>query len=136
MWENIRPRADQAFEYLTYSFVDMALPLLVALLVPAVIVRLVSFSESSSRLALVELSFFSVLGVLVAYLTNLSKDTVLQSLLPSLIVLLTFFFQLFGRTKADAHVPLGTKITFLSGTMTVVSFLVASRYFTLAFGST
>jgi len=87
MWDKSLQRLEPAAEHIVAAAVDIAPPLLVAFLLPLLVSRFVNFSEASSRLALVEMCFFAFLGVLVAYLTNLSKDTVLQTLLPSLIVL-------------------------------------------------
>lgn len=117
------------------ALIDLLPPLLFAILLPMFIVKMVSFTEKSQRLAPFELVFFSLTGLVVAYLTNLSAETILEGLLPSFVVLLAFFFQLFGRTQAAAKVPLGSKISFSAGAMAIVSFLVSLRYFELAFGT-
>jgi len=119
----------------TLAIIDVMPAIIFSALLPIVVFFFANLSEKSKRLALVEMTFFSLLGALVAYLTYLSLDTVLKNVLPSVIVILTFFFQLFGRTKTDSQIPLGTRITFLSGTISILTFIISSRYFNILFGA-
>ncbi|SMX32034.1 hypothetical protein [Actibacterium lipolyticum] len=134
MIEIILGRFIVATQHFSLALIDLTPAILFALILPIFALKLVEFGEESQRLVAFELTFFSLIGVLIAYLTYLSLDTVLENLLPSLVVLLTFFFQLFGRTKSDANIPLGTRMTLVAGSLAVASFLLCSRYFNLLFG--
>ena len=83
---------------------------------------------------LLETIFFSIIGILVAYLTYLSRDTLLKNVLPSLIVLLSFVFQLFWKNKQQPEPSKDIRIIFLAGIISVIMFLLSSRYFILVFG--
>ncbi|MEP3946126.1 hypothetical protein [Ascidiaceihabitans sp.] len=123
------------FEKFILAFLTLLPPFLFATIVVFSVVLFGHVSRRSLRLVKYQISFFSIIGVLIAYLASLTANTIVESLLPSLIVLLTFFFQLFGRSRSGGKVPLGSRLAFISGSSTVVTFLVSSRYFSLLAGT-
>lgn len=133
-WGNIAERAELSLFNFLLALSDLLPAIFFAIAFPLVLLLFIRFDEGEKILAPFELTFFSFIGLLVAYLTYLSKDTLLENLLPSFVVILAFFFQLFGRTKTGAEVPLGTKMTLAAGIVTVGSFVIGSRFFNLLFG--
>lgn len=98
----------------------------------AIAVRLVAhYKRPGLRVSFVELVFFALVGVLIAYLVNLSQESVIAGLLPSFVVFLGFFFTLFVRATNEGKVPLGSSEKYLTAVLGICCFLAASRYFEL-----
>jgi hypothetical protein len=101
---------------------------------PLIVYLVIFISRATSDVKLHELVFFSTVSLAIAYLTQLSVATVMEVLLPSLIILLTFLFQLFVRARGKGEVPLGTFQAYASASTAVVSFIVNSSYLRLVLG--
>lgn len=73
--------------------------------------------------------FFSALGTTVGFLTDISPGDTLKALLPSVVVILTFLFQLVGRMLPDKQAPLSEENVLFSAFLCAVFFLVGYHYF-------
>jgi hypothetical protein len=101
---------------------------LVAFIYSSVVTSIVTFTEESKRIAFFEILFFSFVGLAVAYVNFLTRGGLLQGLLPSFILAITFVFQLFGLSKGADRVPLKTKKVFLSGVGSAITFIFCTQY--------
>lgn len=100
----------------------------VALAYSSMVAYMVNFSDESRRVAFFEILFFSFVGLAVAYVNFLTRGSLLEDLVPSFILAITFVFQLFGLSKGSQSVPLKTKKVFLSGVGSAVTFIFCTQY--------
>ena len=121
-------RLEESFEQFVLKLADYAPLLILVVALPWLLVRLSGYSRTRRKAAMLEVIFFSILGVAVAHLTILSQGSILANLLPSLIVAVTFVLQLLGRASIGGKVPLNTRSSFLSGTASVATFIVSYSY--------
>jgi hypothetical protein len=82
-----------------------------------------------------EVFFFSCAGAVGAYINNLSRGSLLDNLIPSLVVGIAFLAQLLGLSKATGAVPMASPKVLVAAAGVALSFAVASRYFVLLFGA-
>jgi hypothetical protein len=120
-----------AMRGLTLSAIHVIPMFLVALLYSLVVSTLVNFSDEAKRVAFFEILFFSFVGLAVAYVNFLTRGGLLEDLVPSFILAITFVFQLFGLSKGADSVPLKTKKVFLSGVGAAVTFIFCTQYLAL-----
>ncbi len=80
-----------------------------------------------------EVLFFSLLGSFGAYLNYLSRDSLLENMVPSLVVLIVVSFQFYGLSKREGTVPFQNRSVLVSGIGAAVCFLISSRYINLIF---
>lgn len=115
-------------EWAVLSSIEL-LPVVILPLLWVLILRLAGWFMAGPRtVASSELFFFAVVGSVGAYLNQLSGGTVLENLVPSFIIAITFLFQLAGLSMMGKAKPLREANVFLSGTGTAVCFMFASQY--------
>ncbi len=95
----------------------------------------VNFSESERDAAIEEILFFGLLGATASYVNYLSAGTFLDNIVPQLIVISTFIFQLLGLSVKAMDTPLSSRRVLIAASSGVVSFIFAARYIELAFGN-
>ena len=122
-----------AFEKFLSAFADI-LPLIFFSLLLAFILS-VFVKKEAREFSFLEISFFCLLGCIIAYLTFLSSNTILENLLPSIIILLTFLFKFFIEPKNSKNIKYNKVTVYLAGASLTLSFIVSSRYFSLHMGS-
>lgn len=116
---------------LALSAIHVTPMFLVALAYSAIVSAIVTFSDEAKRVAFFEILFFSFVGLGVAYVNFLTRGGLLQDLVPSFILAITFVFQLFGLSKGADKVPLKTKKVFLSGVGAAITFIFCTQYLAL-----
>ena len=94
---------------------------------------LLIFWKSELKVTISQLFFYSVVGVLVGYIENLSGAKI-GGLLPSTIVVLAFAINSFLRVQGNWNgEPINSKEILLSVSVAGISFLISARYFALLF---
>lgn len=118
----------------TLAFVELS-PLIALPLLWLAIVRVYSWIGRHRRCAnfYPELLFFGLAGSAGAFINQKTQGTLLENMIPSLIMALTFALQLVGLTRGEKG-PLRTSGVFLAGGATAVCFVLASRYLDLLMG--
>ena len=111
-------------------FPTMAVPIVFLILAK----RVVQFSEDSVRTAPFEIFFFCILGVVAAYIGQVSKDGFVAHILPAAIGALVVLFQLLGLTVEKLTAPLSTKKVLMAASGSGLSYLVAARYLRISVG--
>jgi len=91
------------------------------------------FYKSSAMITWAQLGFYSVSGVLVGYVENITGAKI-GGLLPSAIVIFAFLVNSYLRMRdaKTASVTLSSPI-YLSAAIAGISFMLSARYFTLLF---
>lgn len=89
--------------------------------------------RSNPHTSRLEILFFSLLGSFGAYLNYLTRDSLLQNMVPSLVVLIIVSFQFYGLSNKNGMVPFRNRSVLIAGIGAAVCFLISSRYINLIF---
>ena len=96
---------------------------------------LVVEADQRSKSIRIEIFFFACAGAVGAYVNYLSRGSLLDNLIPSMVLLVAFLAQLLGLSRSAGKIPLVDPKVLLSGAGAALSFAIASRYFLLMFGA-
>lgn len=95
--------------------------------------RFLEVDVQKRRRVRAELLFFSSFGAIGAFINYLSNGTMLENLLPSSVVAISFILHLFGIGRESKRGPLGSDILLIGCTGAAISFIFSSRYMILLF---
>lgn len=121
-----------AFEQSVIAFVVVFPIFLIPLLWMLVVGSVGRIFKQPKFIGKSEMLFFGMVGSTSAYLNSLSEGSLLENVIPSFVVAITFLFQLAGLTRDGLNKPLASKSVFLSGAAAAVCFIFSTRYLTMA----
>lgn len=130
-------RSDFVLAHVFFSFwqsTKFFAPLfLTAFMVSSVLALLVA-RKNRPVVAFFQILFFSLVGIVVAYIETM-QTTIIQSILPSVLIVLTVLAQLVGGLKGDGSRPMHDSLTFGAAGAAIFLFLLSAHYIKVFHGS-